>query len=287
MGRLRPAHIDDAASVGARIHAARVRSGLSLREIAFPGCSPSFLSRVEQGERVPSRPTLERLAQRLGVSADELAGIPAGRRIPAWRVDMAEGAARIGARGAAAELRRLLADAQRLEDDHAASRALEGLGRLALASSSSSALGLLERARATEPGVGARERPHLFRALMQAYAERGRGEQATAVVADAFREVSADPADPQLVVTFGRELAERLGEAGRDDQQRSVLAQVRMAERTIADPSWLPTPTWRWRAASDRAAPRAWPRPTRGGCSRGSRHPGRTTARRWPGRAVA
>jgi transcriptional regulator with XRE-family HTH domain len=236
MGRLRPAHIDDAASVGARIHAARVRSGLSLREIAFPGCSPSFLSRVEQGERVPSRPTLERLAQRLGVSADELAGIPAGRRIPAWRVDMAEGAARIGARGAAAELRRLLADAQRLEDDHAASRALEGLGRLALASSSSSALGLLERARATEPGVGARERPHLFRALMQAYAERGRGEQATAVVADAFREVSADPADPQLVVTFGRELAERLGEAGRDDQQRSVLAQVRMAERTIADP---------------------------------------------------
>jgi len=185
---------------------------------------------------VPSRPTLERLAQRLGVSADELAGIPAGRRIPAWRVDMAEGAARIGARGAAAELRRLLADAQRLEDDHAASRALEGLGRLALASSSSSALGLLERARATEPGVGARERPHLFRALMQAYAERGRGEQATAVVADAFREVSADPADPQLVVTFGRELAERLGEAGRDDQQRSVLAQVRMAERTIADP---------------------------------------------------
>jgi len=46
MGRLRPAHIDDAASVGARIHAARVRSGLSLREIALPGCSPSFLSRV-------------------------------------------------------------------------------------------------------------------------------------------------------------------------------------------------------------------------------------------------
>jgi transcriptional regulator with XRE-family HTH domain len=236
MGRLRPAHIDDAAAVGARIHAARARSGLSLREIAFPGCSPSFLSRVEQGERVPSPATLERLARQLGVSADELAGIPAGRRIPSWRVDMAEGAAHIGARGAAAELRRLLADAQRLEDDHAASRALEGLGRLALASGNSSALGLLERARATEPEVGARERPHLFRALMQAYAERGRSEDATAVAADAFREVSADPADPQLVVSFGRELAERLGEAGRDDQQRSVLAQVRMAERTIADP---------------------------------------------------
>jgi hypothetical protein len=36
----------------------REERGLSLRDIAFPGCSPSYLSRVESGRRVTSLPIL-------------------------------------------------------------------------------------------------------------------------------------------------------------------------------------------------------------------------------------
>lgn len=236
MGRLRPAHIDDAASVGRRIHAARARRGLSLRDVAFPGCSPSFLSRVESGERVPSRAALEQLAVLLEVSADELAGVPAGGRIPGWRIDAAEAAARTGARGAAAGLRRLLAEAQRLDDAHAASRALEGLGHLALASHSDSAAALFERARAAEPTIDARERPRLFQALSRAHAEGGRSERSLELIDEAFRDVSSNPVDVPLVIRFGSDLARLHVEAGRADQAAVVLAQVRLVERTMSDP---------------------------------------------------
>ena len=55
MGRSKPQHVDDPVSFGRRVREARTAKGLSLREAAFPGCSPSFLSRVEAGHRVPSQ----------------------------------------------------------------------------------------------------------------------------------------------------------------------------------------------------------------------------------------
>ena len=62
--RERIPHVDDPVAVGRRLREARVASGLSQRELAFPGCSPAYISRIEQGERIPSLQVLRELAER-------------------------------------------------------------------------------------------------------------------------------------------------------------------------------------------------------------------------------
>ena len=66
-------HYDDPVEVGRRLKEARVAAGLSQRELAFPGCSAAYISRLEQGERVPSLQVVRELARRVGSTEDLLA----------------------------------------------------------------------------------------------------------------------------------------------------------------------------------------------------------------------
>lgn len=71
--RARIPHVDDPARVGTRLSAAREAARLSQRDIAFPGCSAAYISRIERGERTPSLQVLRELAERCGVSEAHLA----------------------------------------------------------------------------------------------------------------------------------------------------------------------------------------------------------------------
>ena len=71
--RARTPHSDDPAAVGTRLFDAREAAGLSQRELAFPGCSAAYISRIERGERVPSLQVMRELARRAGVSEQALA----------------------------------------------------------------------------------------------------------------------------------------------------------------------------------------------------------------------
>jgi transcriptional regulator with XRE-family HTH domain len=71
--RARTPHYDDPAAVGKRVFEAREAAGLSQRELAFPGCSAAYISRIERGERVPSLQVMRELARRTGVTEDQLA----------------------------------------------------------------------------------------------------------------------------------------------------------------------------------------------------------------------
>ena len=71
--RARTPHYDDPAAVGTRLFEAREAAGLSQRELAFPGCSAAYISRIERGERVPSLQVMRELARRAGVSEQALA----------------------------------------------------------------------------------------------------------------------------------------------------------------------------------------------------------------------
>ena len=66
-------HIDSEDAFALRLRGAREEAGLSQRRLAFPGCSPAYISRIEGGERVPSLHIIRELATRLGVSAEWLA----------------------------------------------------------------------------------------------------------------------------------------------------------------------------------------------------------------------
>ena len=71
--RPRTPHYDDPVAVGTRLHAAREAAGISQRELAFPGCSAAYISRIERGERIPSLQVMRELARRIGISESTLA----------------------------------------------------------------------------------------------------------------------------------------------------------------------------------------------------------------------
>ena len=71
--RPRTPHYDDPVAVGQRLHAAREAAGISQRELAFPGCSAAYISRIERGERISSLQVMRELARRIGISESSLA----------------------------------------------------------------------------------------------------------------------------------------------------------------------------------------------------------------------
>lgn len=59
-------------TVGERLKRLRVERGLSQRDLACPGASYAYISRIEAGTRDPSVKALRRVAAKLGVTADYL-----------------------------------------------------------------------------------------------------------------------------------------------------------------------------------------------------------------------
>src|SRR6267378_6532761 len=73
MPRSLTTHIDSPRDVGLRLREARERAGLSQRQLAFPGCTAAYISRLEAGARVPSLQMVNQLAARLDVTGQWLA----------------------------------------------------------------------------------------------------------------------------------------------------------------------------------------------------------------------
>jgi tetratricopeptide (TPR) repeat protein len=235
MGRIGPAHITDPAAFGRRVHKLRTERGLSLREMAFPGCSASFLSRVEAGLRVPSPAIVAQIAHRLGMDVESLLGHRLDSRVRDADLAAADVAARLGEPDAAHRLDALLIQARALGDRAAESRVLEGLGLVALAARrDGEAVDLLEQALATGASTGPRERPALHRALGRAHAGTGDLTRAIAVLRKGFDEAASDPPDPALMVLFGTYLANAYTDTGRFGDAEAVLERVVAHERDLA-----------------------------------------------------
>src|SRR5436190_11338658 len=175
-GIRRPAlHVDDPVAVGRRIRDLREQRGLSLRQVAGPGCSPGYLSRVERGQRVASVTVMADLADKLGVTLEDLGGRDIRTRIPETRLLDLELAARMSTESAADDVERALDDARRIGDRRAESRLLEVLAHLAAeARHDGEAVRLCELAIGAAPApASSRARPALHEALGRAYAGLG------------------------------------------------------------------------------------------------------------------
>ena len=164
-------------TIGQRLKRLRLARGLSQRELAAPGVSYAYISRIEAGTRQPSVKALRKLAAKLGVSADYLETgselDPAGAR--ELRLADLELALRLGdADGSEDALREILADALAHADASSAYRA-----RVALASihegrsRHDSAIELLEAALADEPFLPV-ERVDVYANLARVYGMAGR-----------------------------------------------------------------------------------------------------------------
>src|SRR5438874_8132790 len=122
-------------AIGQRLKRLRLDRGLSQRELAAPGVSYAYISRIEAGTRQPSVKALRRLAGKLGVTADylETGAQLAPEEQRELRLADLELAMRLGAPADVEEqLGALLHEAVSAADSQAALRARVALATLAM-----------------------------------------------------------------------------------------------------------------------------------------------------------
>ena len=180
-------------TIGQRLKRLRLERGLSQRELAAPGVSYAYISRIEAGTRQPSVKALRRLASKLGVSAEYL---ETGSELDATqqrelRLSDLELAVRLGdERDVEAPLFALLDEANAAGDRQAAQRASVALAMVAMNRSEwDLAARLLETSLAGEVFTP-EDRYDIYMNLGRAYAFGGRPHAAVALYEQCLDHVS-------------------------------------------------------------------------------------------------
>lgn len=221
-------------TIGARLKRLRLERRLSQRELAAPGVSYAYISRIEAGTRVPSVKALRRLASKLGVSADYLEtgsdlDEASAREL---RLGDLELAVRLGEReGAEAALEDALAEALAAGDRSASLRARVALAQLALESGGyDRAVYLLEAALEGEVFAPA-ERFDIYANLGRAYAMGGRPDRAVDLYERCMEGVAELGGDAALEARYAALLSYALTDIGdvvrAEEVVRDALGRVR------------------------------------------------------------
>jgi transcriptional regulator with XRE-family HTH domain len=168
-------------TIGQRLKRLRLEQGFSQRELAAPGVSYAYISRIEAGTRQPSVKALRRLAGKLGVTADYLetgSQLAPEEERELLLADLELGVRLGDARTTEEPLRAVLDDALHAGDRAAAMRARVAVASVAYDRADwRAAIDLLEAALAGETfdPLGHAE---IYAHLGRAYSHAGRGQTA-------------------------------------------------------------------------------------------------------------
>jgi tetratricopeptide (TPR) repeat protein len=217
-----------AESIGQRLRRLRHERGLSQRELASPGVSYAYISRIEACARRPSVKALRMLAKKLGVSADYLETGSEIRDIEAreLRIADAELELRLAETPEEAEqkLEQLRNEALSAGDAVAASRANIALGLAAAAGGrNADAIERLQSGLELSP-VSPSVRPDVFATLGRAHAATARPDKAVELFERCLEEISQDaPEDLTAQVRFTTYLSYALTDLGDLERAQEVL----------------------------------------------------------------
>jgi transcriptional regulator with XRE-family HTH domain/Tfp pilus assembly protein PilF len=217
-------------TIGQRLKRLRLERGLSQRELAAPGVSYAYISRIEAGTRQPSVKALRKLAANLGVTADYL---ESGSELDAesareLRLSDLELAVRLGdGAGTEPSLLDLLADAEAAADAASTFRA-----RVALAAVREErndlpgAIDLLEAAVADEI-VEPAEHVDVYSQLGRAYAAAGRTQLAVELFERCLERCADNPAaEARFALMLSYALTDVGDVARAEDVVRAALARA-------------------------------------------------------------
>lgn len=243
MGRSVPSpHSEDSVreTIGQRLRRLRSERGLSQRELAEPGVSYAYISRIEAGTRQPSVKALRKLARKLGISASYLeTGLEISEEEQReMRLADAELEVRLArdTEGAVAKLRALLDEAIGAGDAPSATRARIVLGSAELERGRpADAIALLEDA-AESGDVVPSARPDVFAQLGRAYAMLGQLDRSIGLYERCLAEI--DENEPENVasrVRFAALLSYALADAGQLQRAQEVLTEIVDRGQDLAD----------------------------------------------------
>jgi transcriptional regulator with XRE-family HTH domain len=215
-------------TIGQRLKRLRLDRDLSQRELAAPGVSYAYISRIEAGSRQPSVKALRRLAAKLGVSADYLETgsdlDPDGER--ELQLGDLELAVRLGETAAAAEgLRDVLAQAEAAGDHHCIWRARVSLAAIAMERGTfGAAVAVLEDAVRDEP-FDPVIHDDVYGELARAYSAAGHAHRAVQLLERCLDELG-DGEDPMLEARYAVLLSYALSDAGDLSRAEEVVQQA-------------------------------------------------------------
>ena len=216
-------------TIGVRLKRLRLEHGLSQRELAAPGVSYAYISRIEAGTRQPSVKALRRLAAKLGVSASYL---ETGSELePSGALELKvtdlELAVRLGdADGAEEELESVLAEALTVGDADVARRARLGLAVLAKSNGRfARMIELLETTLEAGPFTPI-EHVDLYSNLGYGYVATGRWELAVELYRRCIDAVRRADAPPSLEVRYATLLSYALSDTGDLVGAEEVLSEA-------------------------------------------------------------
>jgi tetratricopeptide (TPR) repeat protein len=217
-------HIDNPAAVGRRLRQTRIEAGLSQRALAFPGCTPAYISRIEAGQRIPSLQLLRELANRIGVDVEYLARGDEASAAVTDPLAEAELELRLGDVESAAEHFSTVASSPDAAERQRA-RALAGLGQIAFGKGDClGAIEAFEQALELWPRLEG-EDPGLADSLGRAYAMTSQYDRAISLFERRHAEAEQHR-DLIQTVRFAVLLANTLVDSGSFDRAEKLLGHA-------------------------------------------------------------
>lgn len=212
---------------------------MSQRELASPGVSYAYISRIEAGTRQPSVKALRMLARKLGVSADYLE--TGSELAPVEQRELEIANAELALRldddspGARETLERLLDEALAAGDTAAVARARATLGLAAFEDGDfERAVALLEQ---VVPQITPSVRPDVYATLGRARAALGSPQHAVEIFEHSLQELEAEkPEDVATRIRFVAYLSAALTDLGELERAQSLLSDVVSETGDFLDP---------------------------------------------------
>ncbi len=236
-----PSPKGQAETIGQRLRRLRHERGLSQRELASPGVSYAYISRIEASARRPSVKALRMLARKLGVSADYLETGSEIRDVEERELRIAD--AELGLRldedtgPAETALLQLHDEAAAAGDAIAASRVSLALGLAsAAAGRDAEAIERLEAGLDVSP-VSPSLRPEVFATLGRAYTATSRPDLAAELFERCLGEIAEDaPEDVAARVRFTTHLGDALNELDELERAQTLLDAALERADEVTDP---------------------------------------------------
>jgi tetratricopeptide (TPR) repeat protein len=201
-----------------------MEAGLSQRALAFPGCTPAYISRIEAGQRIPSLQLLRELANRIGVDVEYLARGDEASAAVTDPLAEAELELRLGDVESAAEHFSTVASSPDAAERQRA-RALAGLGQIAFGKGDClGAIEAFEQALELWPRLEG-EDPGLADSLGRAYAMTSQYDRAISLFERRHAEAEQHR-DLIQTVRFAVLLANTLVDSGSFDRAEKLLGHA-------------------------------------------------------------
>jgi tetratricopeptide (TPR) repeat protein len=217
-------------AIGIRLRRLRLERGLSQRELAGPGVSYAYISRIEAGTRRPSVKALRTLARTLGVSPEYLETGSELRDVDERELRLADAELqlRIGGEPEAAKeaFAALAREAHEAGDNTSAVRAEIGLGQVA-AQLNQHAEAAEHLQSAVDAGVSPIDRPDAFATLARSYSLIGSHERAIELLESCLDELDRnDPGNVAGYIRFAGYLSAALTDQGDLTRAEKVLREA-------------------------------------------------------------